>query len=489
MKKSNKILTGSLAIVLLVVIFSGLLFFKCGGQILYKVPGEAVSVLVLNIPALSSKLFMEEIGSENKIGSRIAKHVPDSLSDIDWTSNGLGLFNKIVLFTLEDTSSKSVSANFIIPIKDAGKFNSLMQNIGNRLHFSISKKREINYAYCSGMKLLAAWDKHYVTGMKTSENSDHDLQILFRTLSTPQRQSIMSDTGFLKKLARNDDLFLYTRAYRHCPVEALEIFNSGLKCMAAYINFNNGELDIKAEVNTKPGSTLRKAFADRKHDMCYLANGDSAIVNILLNIDPAVIKELGNKCRLFDFKTAGTSYFDCWDGSLYLALRGSKKIENEYITYTFDDNFNKIEQKEIKSEPVINLQAAAGYQQTILDSLSKRKTPIKKGSDTLLYKGGNFVLTKTGHQLLTYNRYFTKLRLSQYHGKNNLELKADCQKLAILLQETGMAAQLPWLNKISCKILLVTISQDEFINVNCKLIFADQKKNAYYSLFEMVEKF
>lgn len=486
MKKGTKILMAVIVIILLTMTALWYLFSKKGNQIFYKVPKESVSVLVINAPALSSKLFMDEIGSDNKISSRIAKYLPDSLSDIDWNSNGLALFNKLVLFTLEDSSS--VNTAFIIRINDADKFNLLMKKLGSKLDFLIDKKNDIQFAYSPQLEIIAAWNDHFVTGIRSPSDKDKNLNLLLRVLSTPQKQSMMSDSSFVKLLAGNDDVFLYTKPYKQVPVKELETVNSGLKSMTAYLNFNRGELDFRADVTANNGSMLDNVFVNNKQELRSIVNTDSAIINLRMSVDPFAMKQLSNKFRMFDFKTTGTHYFDCWDGSLNLILMGGKKIENEYITYSFDDNFNKIEQKEIKADYVLNMQTLAGYRQNILDSLSKINPPVKKGHDTLLVKGGNFVLTKMGRQLVVYNRFFAKPGTVLCKDKNNFQIKVDCQKLLLVLKEIGFDRQIPGLNNTSCKSISVSISKEKNINIAGKLYFIDRKKNAFYSIFEMIEK-
>ncbi len=476
------------AVVFMVTIM-GIFFLKRGRHnLFYKIPRQAVSVLVIDVPALSAKLLFDEIGSDVKISSRLAKLAPDSLSGIDWNANGLNLFGKLALFTLEDTTSNQVYTSFILSISSTTRFNSFMKNISQKLHFSVNKQNGISVAFCKSLGILAAWNGDFVTGMKTSEKNDKNTAALIQVLSTPQQQSIGTDTCFSRKLAGSYDILFYSRAYKHCSVKQLENVNAGMKNITATIIFNKGELEINAEMQTEQGSLPDKIFMKPGGDMGYLADEDNAILNIGLHVNALAFKQFYRTFKTLDIKT-NTPWLAAWDGNVNFVFNGGKNIENEYVTYSYDDNFNKIEKKEIKTDKVLNVQAIVGMNITLTDSLFKVKPLVTKGSDTLVTKGSNLVMTKTGNQFLIYSRYFSKPRKMQKKANVNIHIEANIPQMLQTLKDFGFDTEKPWLKNLDCKSITVNMTKKHNINLNCKLYFSDKNKNSIYRFLGLLENF
>ena len=362
-----------------------------------------------------------------------------------------------------------------------------MKNISQKLHFPVDKQNGVSVAFCKSLGILAAWNGEFVTGMKTSEKNDKNTTVLIQVLSTPQQQSILTDTCFSRKLAGSYDVLFYSRGYEHCPVKPMESVNTGMKNTTATITFNKGELEIKAEMQTKPGSLPDKIFMNTGKEMVYLADEDNAILSIGLYVNAKAFKQFCSTFKTLDIKT-NTPWLAAWDGNLSLVFNGDKNIENEYVTYSYDDNFNKIEKKEIKTDKVLNVQAIVGMNKTLTDSLFKVNPPIKKGSDTLFTKGSNFVMTKTGNQFLIYSRYFSKPRKMQKKANVNISIEANIPQMIQTLKDFGFDTEKPWLKNFDCKEITINMNKKQNINLNCKLYFSDKNKNSIYSLIEVGEK-
>jgi hypothetical protein len=474
-------------IVLMVFILLAVFFFtRNKGNALQKVPKQAVSVVVINVPSLSAKLFLSEISSDTRISARIAKLVPDSLKEINWTDNGLGLFDKLVLFTLEDTTTSAISTNFIIKVSSAGKFNAFMKNLGDKLHFSIIKFGKANLTFIKSLDLYIAWNSEFVTGMKTSENNDKNAERLLETLSTPKQQSIITDTCFAAKLAGSYDILIYTKPYTKCPVKQLEIVNAGMRNMTSYLSFNKGLLEINTILQQKPGSTLDKIFPDIHQEMGRLINTDSSIINIDMHVNAEAFKQFYSSLKFFGFDHK--TWYAAWDGNLNLAYQGNKDIKTEYVTYSFDDNFNKIEKKEIKKDKVFNLQALAGMNPVAIDSQFRISPPFKKDKDTLLMKSSNFIVTKTKEQFLIYNGYFTKPRIEKREVNENIKMEIAYLGMVQELNDMGFNTNKYHLNNVSCKTIYLRANKSHQINLLAKFVFADKEKNSLYHFLEIAEQ-
>ena len=137
-------------------------------RVLNKVPVNSTTVMVIDVRGLSAKLLLDDFGKGIKNSAKaFAKLLPDSIGDIDWEANGIGLPDKVALFTLEDTSE--VNLNVILPISNAKKFNQFVKLLGTRLTFDIQKKDGITWAFAKNMGLLVAWDNHFACAMKTNQ--------------------------------------------------------------------------------------------------------------------------------------------------------------------------------------------------------------------------------------------------------------------------------------------------------------------------------
>jgi len=460
------------------------IFKKGDDGILYKIPKHATSILVVDVPTLSKKLLIDELGSDNKSSLELAKSIPDSLADIQWDKSGLNFLDKLVLFTLEDTISNALYINFIIPISDTKQFDLFIHDLAIKFKSNIEKKKDFNTAFYQPFGLLLAWNNNYIAGRKTSVNNASNANILKDILSTKNEQSIMFDSSFALNANKNYDVLLYSKPYRNNPFKELELFNSNTNSLISLIHFNDGELEITTEINTKKGSLLDKVLTISKEEIGILANTDSSIVNILMNVNPIAFTQVYNHYKAIHFKESSFPYLKAWNGKINFALKGSKTIENEFITYDFDDNFNKIEIKKKKQEKIWDLQAVVGFHKSKLDSLVKINPLVKSGKDTLLFKGSDYVFKKTGSSFLTFSKKLERPLCENKTMNNNILVEVDYQKLIPVLEEFGIKLENKWLKNIPLAKFSLTLTKSEKTILISKFYFKDKKKNSLFSLVE-----
>ena len=465
MIKALKIVVVAAFLFLLAAIY--VLFFRKGeARVLDKTPMTATSVMVIDVRGLSYKLLFDDLGRGSKT---IGKLLPDSLRDIDWSANGLGLPDKIALFTLED----SVDIHAIVPISNAKKFNLFINTIGQRLHSTVAQKGNSKWLFIQNLGLLMAWNDQFVTCVVTRQNTDKHLGQLIGVLSTKKSQSILADTCFTNKLSAKYDVLLYSRPYQECPVKMLKIIHSNMVYCTSLLNFNKGELEIITDLKAKEASVLDKAFIPLGEEMPCLANTKSSMVNLCLQMDPEASMKLYHQYKPFDFKP-GIPYSKVWNGRINLALLGNKTIENEFTTYEYDDNFNKVAVKTRKQEKTLDIQAIVGIDKIKNDSIA----PVKNGLDTLLFAGGNFVMRKAGSYVLIYNKLFTKPAIAPKTTKNNIELEIDYHRLSPILKDLGITGKMEWLDSIGCEKVTCTAYKKGTIHVTSRIFFSDKKTNS-----------
>ena len=481
MIKALKILGA--AIIALAIVAAYLLFLrKSDDKVLNKVPVNSTTVMVIDVRGLSAKLLLDDFGKGIKNSAKaFAKLLPDSIGDIDWEANGIGLPDKVVLFTLEDTAE--VNLHVILPISNAKKFNQFVTLLGTRLTFDIQKKDGITWAFAKNMGLLVAWNNHFACAMKTNQNSSKNLNTLIDILSTPTNKSIMADTCFVRHLSSTFDVMVYAKPYHQCPVKKLEILNDNVENGVSFLQFNTGEVKITSTLKPKNGSLLTNLFTQTNNNMPGLANNLDAPVTLRLNVNPTIFRQLYNQYKPLDITTNLAGYPGIWDGRLILALKGSKTIENEYTTYEYDDNFNKIEIKKRKQENILDIQAMAGIIKNKIDSFR----PVISGKDTLLFTGGNMILKRIGLFYAVYNKYCTQPVFTEHPAHNNIEIAIVYPKLSPILKELGLSAKTARLDSIGINRITVTVSQTKNIGITSSISFLESKKNSFYSILGKVD--
>ncbi len=465
-------------------------FFKKGDDgILYKIPNQATSVLIVDVPNLGKKLFINDLGKENKSSAELAKSIPDSLAGINWNNSGLNFLDKLVLFTIEDTISNTVHIHFILPISDVKLFKIFINELAGKFKSVIEKKEDIHVAYYKPLGILLAWNSNYISGMKTSENNATNTYILKKILSTNKEQSIMSDFSFAENQSKDYDALFYSKPYHNNPFKNLEILNSNIDCLTSIIHFNNGVLEIKTELKTKKESLLDKIFISNNNEFISLANTDSSLINILMKVEPNAFTQIYNQYKGINFTESSFPYLKAWNGKLSFTMNGIRTIENEFITYEFDDNFNKIETKKIKKDNIWDIQAIAGIDEIKFDSLLKLNPLTKIGKDTLLFKGANYVFKKTGSCFLTYNQKLERPTCKNLTSNNNIFIEVDYQKLIPLLGEFGIKMENKWLKNIPLSKFSLTLNNSEKTILTSNFYFKDKNKNSLFAIAEgFVEK-
>ena len=209
-----------------------------------------------------------------------------------------------------------------------------------------------------------------------------------------------------------------------------------------------------------------------------LANNPNAPVTLSLDVNPTIFRQLYNQYKPLDVTTHLAGYPGIWDGRLILALNGSKTIENEYTTYEYDDNFNKIEIKKRKQENILDIQAIAGTIKNKIDSFR----PVISGKDTLLFTGGNMILKRIGQFYAVYNKYCTQPVFTEHSTHNNIEIAVVYPKLSPILKELGLSAKTARLDSLGINRITFTASQTQNMTITSNISFLDSTKNSFYSI-------
>lgn len=480
MIKLLKIL-GTAIIVITIVAVYFLFFRKSNNQVLSKIPRNTTSIMVIDVRSLSKKLLMDDLGKGLKNSAKkFASLLPDSIANIDWTNNGLGLPDKLALFTLEDTSD--VKLHILIPLSNAKKFSRFVKLLGSQMKFTIQESDGIQWAFAKNPGILLAWDNKFACGVYTSHYTNDNLNSLRGILTSSEEQSIMGDTCFVRQLASAFDVMVFSRSYRKCPARELEILNDNIELGVSFIRFNAGEAMIHTVVKPKNQSALSKLFVQASNSMPILANYPHTPIYFQLQVNPTIFRQLYNQYRPIDVTTHLSGYPDVWDGRLSLTLNGMKTVENKYTAYEYDDNFNKIAITKLKNDTILDTQVVAG----ILSDRLQNIHPLVNGKDTVLFTGGNVVLRKEGQFFAVYNKSCTRPRFSEASSPDQVQVSVAYPELSAILKRMGLGFKTAYLDSVGVSKILVTARQLQTIQIACSLSFLDAKRNSFYTLVEKI---
>lgn len=476
-----------IATVILIIVAIIILYFNKGDEnILTKIPIDARSVLVINTSGISKKLFVDDFGKTEKSRTSLLKNIPDSLADIDFKNNGLSLTDKMVIFTMED--SAEISLNFVLKIEDNKAFKVFIDELGRKLNFKIENSDKVQIVFIPSFELLIVWDGTYLAGTKIKEKSDKKINFLKNTLKTDKKHSILSDNNFSSKIKNNYDLLFYSKPYKKNPFSLLDPVIADIESIASNIIFNDGELKINTEVKVKKGSLLDKLFQNTQTDFKTIEKEDSCIANIMVNVEPIAFNNLMSLYSSTLLKQKSIPYYKAWNGMAHISLIGFKSIVNEYITYDYDDDFNKIEIKKLRKNKVPDIKVISGIKPNVFDSILKTNQPVKNGKDTLLFAGSNYLIKKVGDKVYIYSLQTKMPLLLDETIKSQIYLELDYKKFLKFLDEFNIKMENEYLNQIHISNIFLILIKSETIEIDTKILFEDKDKNSLFILFDDIQE-
>jgi len=486
---TKKIIVISIAaITILIAAIAYFSFRKSDNGILSKIPDKVKSVLVIDLGSISQKLFINDFGKDKKSSLELLKEIPDSLKDIDFTESGISLLGKLALFTLEDTISNEVSLHFVVKIDEAKIFDNFIADLCHKFNSNIEKEDHFNIAYSDTFALLLAWDNNYVVGTKTSSKTTSAVNQLRQILLTEKDHSLIEIPEFASSLKHNCDLLFYSKAYKKAPSKYIEVFNNEMNHIASFINFNNGEIDVETLISVDSGGVFDKLFAKSNGEFYRLNDMDTCLAGLSFNVDPESLKQLQSSVTDILINDKRFPLLKSWNGELNMIFMGTEIIESEFTGYDYDDDFNKIEVKQIKKDKIPDIRALVGVHPKIFDSILKTNRPVRENKDTLLFPGSNYLLRNLDGQFLIYCRQKTMPEFSRKKVDENIFLYLDYSKFTNWYKESGIELLKGWNSDLSISRITLTASKSKEIEINGKIDYTDKSKNSLFSLLEDIQK-
>jgi hypothetical protein len=319
---------GAFLILLIVALVATYFFFiKHDGEVLQQVPANAKTVTVVNTRSLLTKLFLEGF-VKDKSNDSLEQLIPNTLKDLNWTSTGVGIPDKVVLFTLEDTLRFNNKIFFITSLASSSRYNGFMDSLCFRLGTKVIEEQHLHYAFIDKWKVLLAWNNQFVTGVVSTDSVVNNLAILSSVLSNKKQQSVLADTGFVSKLSRKFDVMFYVKAQPNSSLNFAKKIVNEIESFVSYIHFNKGEIVIDAQASSKKESSLNELFSVPEKEIPAFVNENKAMVNVSANINPHVFFKLLNQTSLFKMKRM--PWMNSWDGRVNLTYFGNKFVEPSY---------------------------------------------------------------------------------------------------------------------------------------------------------------
>jgi len=485
MNKKWSIILLIVAIISVIATISFFLSQNKKNNILSKVPNNAKSVMVIDLQALSTKLFFDELTSGSKNAGKLAKLMPDSLATIDWLASGISLSEKAVFFTTENIPNDSIRLHVLLRIADAKKFDNFMDSLSKTISLKPVKEKTL---WSEQFKSLIAWNSNFVVFSLFSKNVGQVAKALENILLLKKEESIMTDSSFMKKQNAGFDILFYAKPYTLYPKKQNKFIQDNIESIISHIEFNDGELKIASELYPVTGSLLDKLFNTQQKKIATLSVPDSSALRVALSVAPKVFFSVINKLSSVKFNNKKAPILTAWDGRLSASLNGTKVIKTEYITYDYDDDFNKIELKKITKDKIWDIRAVLGINELLLDSVLDNSKIYKSKKDTLLFKGSNFIIKKTNDAYLCYNHHVSRPKIQNKTIADNIYLSLDYGKLLPIIKESEFTLDNSLMSKFVFNRFELRMNKNTLINISASIYFSDKKKNAFFSISEMFIK-
>lgn len=432
MTKGRIMILITMSLVFLMTLYF-VLFNKKEKNILSKIPGNYTSVAIIDIKSVLPKLLFENLGSENK--GMLKKFIPDSLN-LDWNALGIGLPEKIAFFTMEDSLTGKISVYFVSTISKVSKFNRFMDSLCFKTGSTIELENNMRFLEIKKWNVALGWNREYLTGNLVTSGNNRDL--LRSILTLERQQSVLNDSGFVSRLKSNYDIMAYSRPYRHVPYKYMEYINQDMEGLISYVQFNKGQLKVDVQIIATEGSNLYKLFSGSSDSVHVVRSTNNTVFQLIANINPEAFYSLYKRYKFVDIKENTAPTFAAWDGRISLVYNGNRSVTREFVSYDYDDNFNKIEVRRSVQEDLSDVQAVFGLTDSLFKQPGKQSSFYKEGYDTLLFKGGDYVIKKEKGCYLTYNKLLSKPASQKIKPAYKALATVDFKRLLPVLHEKGL---------------------------------------------------
>ncbi len=352
MKKLSKILLG--LVVLSVLGYSGYKHLKKKPSLLGKIHIDADSAIKVGVQEIKETLFLDALTSP---GYYFERSDFSSLGDGDGPNKGINLLPyNLIFYTLPDVKNTLFST---FSIKDSNAFEAYIAKEIEKKSATIEYAPGERYRFVTieKSKIALAWDPEKLVIALSPELKPDAFHKVFKDVLVEGKTISDDNNELIRTLTDYDDHMVYIKN------------NS-----SATINFKDGKAVIAGNLKTTtPQQFMPEITTETTPNTSFQCYFDANFENntnknefIAALSDASFFKKNGLDVTKIADRTNG--YFS-------LAIAGRTAQSDTIITYTYDDNFEKIEKRTLQVAQVPKMHINLGAEnQSLKDYLLAQKT-------------------------------------------------------------------------------------------------------------------
>ncbi|WP_291867844.1 hypothetical protein [Maribacter sp.] len=333
---------------------------------------DADSAIKISIHDIKKTLLLDAVTSPTYYYSNVSfKQKKTSKDTIDKKGVDFLPYN-LVLFTVPKIENTYFS---VLPIKDTNAFNNQLEDYVSSKELTLHTDTENNTYWLENKKQhwVCAWDAEKLILSFGLENSYSKSKNIFLDVLKHNRVIKSKNNNWITSLSKTKGHITYLTKKSKIELE----FKDGEAVLGGIIKTD----EIRAYPEKVTYAKIPEAsvdfywdgnFKNKKNREQFVTSWKSNSFLRKMNLDLPQMVELTN-------------------GFFYMGINGTTKQTDTIVTYTYDDNFNKVEQKTHQEKEVPNM----------IVNLGKEKQSIK----TYLSQ----------QNLITQNQVFTGVPLYQFY--------------------------------------------------------------------------
>jgi len=338
--KGLKIALGSIAVLVLLAgvycLYSKKVNDQANINVFQAIPETADAVFVLNIEAFV-KLAFSNISDLLELSDKLQKGDRTESFQNEVQSSGINLSRKIIVFLKEET----VSA--LIPIRGKSEFEAYLKKLTTNGTLSSISETEF---YSSDLESYITFSDKICfitmsprTNISLAQEAWKDITAIKENTLDPALEELQNSDEHFSFYIKEDEISARNSFFKHSPSAISHVsFNDGEILLSGLIESNDDEA---TNPFSKPGESHPK----------------SSIASIYVNLDTSPemwnywLQEGAAKKLADDFTHSFSDSRELvnWDGLFNFSINGTENVAIESITYSYDDNFEPIEEKTVKT--------------------------------------------------------------------------------------------------------------------------------------------
>ena len=405
MKKLAKIFLG--LVVLSILGYSGYKQLKKKPSLLGKIHVDADSAIKVGVQEIKETLFLDALTSPSYYFKRADF---SDFGDGDEPNDGINLLPYNLLFyTLPDVKNTLFST---FSIKDSNAFEAYIAKEIEKKSATIEygSAESYRFAKIEKSKMVLAWNTEKLVVAFSSEPNSIAFQKVFKDVLVDRKTISDGNHELIKTLTDYEDHIVYVK-------------DNG----STTINFEDGKAVISGNlITTTPQKFMPEITTEAVPNASLQFYFDANFENV--SNKEEFITALSDAPFLRKNNLDITKIADRTNGYFSLAVAG-KTIQNDtIITYTYDDNFEKIEQRSLREKEVPKMHINLGAEnQSLKDYLIAQKTIDKNEifEPFPLYK----VYVKDGPMNTVFDTFEGRMITQKQISSSFLGCQIDFQKL------------------------------------------------------------